>query len=210
MASERSVAGRQRRRVVLGDEVFFILGQAIRDGELPPGQLLRDVDLATRFGVSRTPVREALQRLERIGLVEIEANRYTRVAALTPKVVRDTRAFIVGLSVEAFHLALPSCSSETLASIVEALDGMIATPLADRAAHTRAASAFFRTLSMASGNIVLGRFARESALALERNLQGWAFLPADAAFRDAFRAGILIRDVVVVERMLRAIDIDAA
>src|SRR6478752_2512141 len=66
------------RGTVLGDEVFARLGEAILDGQLAPGERLRDHELAQRLGVSRTPVREALQRLERTGLVEVSPNRYTR------------------------------------------------------------------------------------------------------------------------------------
>ena len=48
---------------VLGDEVYALLGEAILDGRLSAGERLRDQELAERLGVSRTPVREALQRL---------------------------------------------------------------------------------------------------------------------------------------------------
>ena len=68
------------RGAVLGDEVYALLGEAILDGRLPAGERLRDQELAERLGVSRTPVREALQRLERTGLVEVAPNRYTRVS----------------------------------------------------------------------------------------------------------------------------------
>src|SRR5690606_3454106 len=64
----------------LGDVVYSVLGTAIRDGVLPAGRRLRDVEVAEALGVSRTPVREALQRLARIGLVEVSASRYTKVA----------------------------------------------------------------------------------------------------------------------------------
>jgi len=50
---------------ILSDEVYSCIGAAILDGRLRPGQRLRDVDLAAELGISRTPVREALQRLER-------------------------------------------------------------------------------------------------------------------------------------------------
>ena len=63
------------RGTVLGDEVYARLGEAILDGSLAPGERLRDHDLAEWLGVSRTPVREALQRLERVGLVEVSPHR---------------------------------------------------------------------------------------------------------------------------------------
>ena len=61
--------------MILSDEIYARIGAAIADGTFPPGHRLRDVELAQQLGVSRTPVREALQRLERFGLVEIAVGR---------------------------------------------------------------------------------------------------------------------------------------
>lgn len=55
---------------------------AIENGTLEPGERLNDDELTTWLGVSRTPVREAIARLESEGLVDMAANRYTRVAGL--------------------------------------------------------------------------------------------------------------------------------
>ena len=52
------------------------------EGVLEPGERLRDPDLAEWLGISRTPIRHALERLAEQGLVEMEQNRYTRVAPL--------------------------------------------------------------------------------------------------------------------------------
>lgn len=57
-------------RVMLGDEVYSVLQQAIMDGTIPPDERLNAGELARRFTVSPTPVREALARLESDGLVE--------------------------------------------------------------------------------------------------------------------------------------------
>lgn len=56
---------------------------AIQDGTLEPGERLNDDQLTAWLGVSRTPVREAIARLESEGLVELAANRYTRIANLS-------------------------------------------------------------------------------------------------------------------------------
>lgn len=53
---------------------------AIQDGTLEPGERLNDEQLTAWLGVSRTPVREAIARLESEGLVEMAANRFTRIA----------------------------------------------------------------------------------------------------------------------------------
>ncbi|PWB97712.1 GntR family transcriptional regulator [Salinibacterium hongtaonis] len=57
----------------------------IHQGVLQPGDRISDGELAKRFGVSRTPVREAIQRLRDIGVIEASANRFTRVAVVTPR-----------------------------------------------------------------------------------------------------------------------------
>jgi DNA-binding GntR family transcriptional regulator len=69
-------------RAKTSDVVLETLRGWIVDGVLGPRETLRDIDLATSFGVSRTPVREALLRLEREGLVESQPGRWTRVTSL--------------------------------------------------------------------------------------------------------------------------------
>ena len=64
------------------DEVYNTLLNWIMEGVLRPGEKLLDKDLAEHMGVSRTPVREALRRLEDKGLVESAANRWTRVSEI--------------------------------------------------------------------------------------------------------------------------------
>ena len=61
-----------------------LLGE-IHMGVLQPGDRISDGDIAKRFGISRTPVREAIQRLRDIGVIEASANRFTRVAVVTPR-----------------------------------------------------------------------------------------------------------------------------
>ena len=104
------------RGAVLGDEVYARLGEAILDGRLAPGERLRDHELAERLGVSRTPVREALQRLERIGLVEVSPNRYTRVIARRTTRRRPTSSSSSPTSwAIAVRMAVARCTDETLA-----------------------------------------------------------------------------------------------
>jgi DNA-binding GntR family transcriptional regulator len=75
------------------DEAYGALLAAIVRGELAPGQILRDGELAAQVGLSRTPVREALARLTDEGLVESKPHAYTRV---TPLERRDCQeAFVV-------------------------------------------------------------------------------------------------------------------
>lgn len=66
-------------RPLLRDVARERLRSEIMSGRLRPGDRLDDEELALRLGCSRTPVREALADLARLGLVEHRANRYTRV-----------------------------------------------------------------------------------------------------------------------------------
>lgn len=81
---------RHINRSFVRDEVYRTLLKWIMEGVLSPGEKLLDKELAAKLGVSRTPVREALRRLEDKALVESAANRWTRVADITT----DEAAFI--------------------------------------------------------------------------------------------------------------------
>jgi DNA-binding GntR family transcriptional regulator len=72
-------------RFSMREEVYTTLLTWIMEGELRPGEKILDKELAEKMGVSRTPVREALRRLEDKELVESSANRWTRVAAVSLK-----------------------------------------------------------------------------------------------------------------------------
>ena len=81
---QRSV-GRAMPEGTKADELALELEQAIVRGELAPGQVLRQEELSERYGVSRTPVREALRRLAALGLVSFEPNRGVRVRTLVAR-----------------------------------------------------------------------------------------------------------------------------
>ncbi|MFL0410933.1 GntR family transcriptional regulator [Microbacterium paludicola] len=91
----------------LSDAVFERVRDAILDGTLAPGTMIRDGELAKRLEVSRMPVREALQRLARIGVIEVSASRYTRVSRVTPRLARETLEFAGGLATSIVALAVP-------------------------------------------------------------------------------------------------------
>ncbi len=69
----------------LREMVFDVLMEAIRSGQLPPGERLMEVQLAEEMGVSRTPVREAIRRLELEGFVVMIPRKGAYVAGLSIK-----------------------------------------------------------------------------------------------------------------------------
>jgi DNA-binding GntR family transcriptional regulator len=74
------------------DFVFESLRDAIADGRIERGQRVREEEIGRNFGVSRTPVREALQRLQQRGLLVLTAGRGLVVAELTPQQVAELYA----------------------------------------------------------------------------------------------------------------------
>ena len=80
------------------DDIAVLIEEAIVSGELAPGTVLRQEQLSERFGVSRTPVREALRRLAALGLVSFVPNRGVRVRTLSHAELRE--AFLVRAELE--------------------------------------------------------------------------------------------------------------
>lgn len=135
----------------LSDMVFTRLADAIVEGVLAPGQALRDQDLADQLGVSRMPVREALQRLERAGLIEMAASRYTRVAELTPVRVRETMEHAGYLYGSIVRIATKRMTDEQMLTALALLERDVEAG-ADRAAYYEANRAFNDFMIEACGN----------------------------------------------------------
>jgi DNA-binding GntR family transcriptional regulator len=94
-------------RGLLRDEVYARLCDAIVAGTFAPGEQLRDSEIAHWLGVSRTPVREALLRLARTGLVISTPGKSTVVAGLEPQTVRDAQEVVAALHELAVRTATP-------------------------------------------------------------------------------------------------------
>jgi DNA-binding GntR family transcriptional regulator len=99
----------------LAERAYTALLDAIVRGDLPPEARLRDTELAEQLGVSRTPVREALRRLEDEGLVETGRHSYTRVAPVRPDRIADAFPVVAALHGLATRLGVPALSSADLA-----------------------------------------------------------------------------------------------
>ncbi|HWI51718.1 MAG TPA: GntR family transcriptional regulator [Symbiobacteriaceae bacterium] len=104
-------------RESLRDRVYHILQKAIVAGEIGPEERLRDQELAERLGVSRTPVREALQLLEDEGLVETVPGSLTRVTPLVSGAARDAFPVVASLHALATRLAAGRLTAAHLAAM---------------------------------------------------------------------------------------------
>ena len=112
-------------------EVHHILREAILDGEIAPGEVLSQVLLADRLGVSRTPLREALRMLQGEGLIESEPQHRVRVASFSLEDVEGLYALRVPLEVTAFRLSVPRMEPEDLAELEGCLGAMVRFGAAD-------------------------------------------------------------------------------
>lgn len=137
------------------------LREAIMYGSLAPGDQLGESELANRLGVSRGPLREAMQRLVQEGLLRSERHRGLFVIELTPQDVRDI--YTARLAVErcACELVMRGNRGEALVRLTAALNRLIeAAKSGDRGAMSDADQRFHRTLVSSSGNSRLERMAQ--------------------------------------------------
>lgn len=98
----------------LRDVVFQTLRQAILRGELEPGERLMEIHLANRLGVSRTPIREAIRKLELEGLVVMIPRRGAIVASITEKDLKDVLEVRRTLEIMAGEIACDRITPELL------------------------------------------------------------------------------------------------
>lgn len=98
----------------LRDVVFNTLRHAILKGELEPGERLMEIALAQKLGVSRTPIREAIRKLELEGLVVMVPRKGAEVADITEKDLRDVLEVRTALEELSIELAMKNITQEEL------------------------------------------------------------------------------------------------
>ncbi len=103
----------------MSDDVYSRLRDAIVNGELRPGERLRDYELADALGTSKTPVRHALDRLAEHGLVEMQRNRFTRVAPMDLDRVRDAIALFGDIWIGSVRHAMPLIQDDDVHYLTE-------------------------------------------------------------------------------------------
>lgn len=96
------------------DLIAEALRQAIQHGIFREGQSLRQDEIATQFGVSRIPVREALRQLEVEGLVTFHPNRGAMVTVLSPAEAQEIGEIRIALETMALQLAIPQLTNSDL------------------------------------------------------------------------------------------------
>jgi DNA-binding GntR family transcriptional regulator len=177
LEEESAMTSGARDRVVgtgLADEVAFRLQAAILDGEYPPGTHLNQDELCTRFGVSRTPVREALRKLQAQRLVDLIPNKGATVRTSTRAELVEVYVLRAELEGFAAQLAAERITDDALTrlegaqeaaeSAVAALESGVIDPRGDAQfdARIRAANETFHSVvNAAAGNTRLTQYVRD-------------------------------------------------
>ncbi|MCI8859433.1 MAG: GntR family transcriptional regulator [Lachnospiraceae bacterium] len=105
----------------LRDVVFHTLREAILKGELKPGERLMELQLASKLGVSRTPIREAIRMLELEGLAVTFPRKGAEVAKMTEKDMEDVLQIRRALDELAVGLACDNMTEEKLEQLYKAM-----------------------------------------------------------------------------------------
>lgn len=119
-----------RPRQLIRDQVFATLAEEIITGVRPPLEEIRDQDLQAEYGISRTPIREALNRLADLGLIEVSTNRFTRVAPVDLNAQAERVETAVAMIGYCAVKVVPTYTDEQVAAMEAHITGILATELA--------------------------------------------------------------------------------
>ncbi|MEU9229705.1 GntR family transcriptional regulator [Streptomyces massasporeus] len=140
-------------RTLLRDRAYEAIRDAIVAGEIAPGAVVRDAELAERLGLSRAPVRDAFSRLVDEGLLESKPQSYTRVTPLVASDVRDAAAVVGALHELVTRVAVPRLGAADLTMMRAANERFAAAVSAgDVDAALRGDDELHDVLVRASGN----------------------------------------------------------
>lgn len=159
-----SVPNRNR----LSEAIFRRLGEDIVAAVLAPGEPLHDTEIADQFGVSRTPVREALLRLERVGLVVIQPSRRTIVSAPSDAALHDARRWgghLMAIAISEAQVRFTDLERAACADVAHAAAQVLSSPQQAATAHF----ALLHALSHAAGSAILEHEVSEREFALRRS-----------------------------------------
>lgn len=137
------------------EAAYAVLRERILSGDLAPGRVLQQRELAVELGISTTPLREALRRLLTEGLVELDSHRDARIPELSAEQARDLLELRSALDPLAASYAAQRRTSDDLVRMRSALAEL--EPLSEDpdAEHLAAHRAFHRAVHAASHNALL-------------------------------------------------------
>ncbi len=137
----------------LRDVVFNTLRHAILKGELEPGERLMEIALAQKLGVSRTPIREAIRKLELEGLVVMVPRKGAEVADITEKDLRDVLEVRTALEELSIELAMKNMTKKNFEELEAANETFAKNSEGDDLIKIAESDvAFHEIIYMATGN----------------------------------------------------------
>lgn len=146
----------------LAEQVFEVLESRIVKGTLPPGSRLAEEAIAEEFGISRSPVREAISELERIGLAERLGPRARRVVTPTIEFISEIYDTWCILDIGRTYLsclAAPASDHQQILGVLDAMEDTMRS--GDQARHAELSREFHRLLTYRCGNEQLLRVIRD-------------------------------------------------
>jgi len=157
------------KRQLLRDDVYESLRDAIVDGTFAPGERLKDPQLEEWLGVSRTPIREALLRLERAGLVVTQPGKATTVAPYDLASTISAQQVAASMHELAAQLAVPVISAAQVDAMVSANTSFaLALDVVDADSALDADHAFHSVFVEASGNQLVADVLEQTTPLLHR------------------------------------------
>jgi DNA-binding GntR family transcriptional regulator len=198
-------------RVRSVERVHARLRKLIEAGTFPPGAVLSQVQLAREFGVSRTPLREAMRRLEAEGLILSEANRRARVVPLDAESLDVAFTDRILLEATGITVTVPRLTETELNALLAGIASLrLACERDDDAASARARGAVHRTFVARAGRRL--REAIRAQFTRSENLRRlYVPLPAHTVATYADIAGACIaRDAASAVRLVAAFEAELA
>lgn len=169
-----ATALKQIKTKTLKESVADRLRRDIVSGALPPGTIIRDLELAERYAASTSPVREALTLLTAEGLIEMPPSRPKQVAHIDRQGAREMVAVFRLLMIAAYEWGAPRVDAEGVRAMRQALEIMKRTARgSDGRAFIDAARAYEDVILRASGNRVLRRQLIQLSAPIERIIMLW-------------------------------------
>ncbi|MCC6375557.1 MAG: GntR family transcriptional regulator [Microbacteriaceae bacterium] len=167
-------------RSLLRDNVYETIRDAIIDGTLAPGERLRDNELGEWLGTSRTPIREALLRLERAGLVQSKPGKATLVSPIDESATANAQQVVASMHELAARLAVPKLTTIDIDRMRSAAKQFeTALDRSDPDSALEADDAFHAVFVEASGNPLVAEVL-EQLTPLLRRVEKMRFSSAEA------------------------------
>lgn len=183
----------------LKDEVYKAIRENIINGSFCPGDLLKERELAEVYGVSKTPVREALSLLEQENLVEAIPRAGYMVTHITMRDVQEAYQLRLALETEAIRLAAERITEEEIKALEERADAASAEEMRVRNRE------FHLIIAQASGNSRLAKLIEQLLDEMDRMmaLDPHIFSPTGPYEHTTMLEALKSRDAQLAQKAMR-------